>query len=1039
MKRSILAMALATSVLAGCGDDEQTVNRSELTKADLYFSYPMAGQAAVATSTPIFLRFTQGIATPEGELASSLQLESEHGDTVTLTDAKMTAENRGVALRPAEALLPGTRYTLITNGLKAGSDLVTLPNGGIEFTTAPATSGPLLDRAEGTGFDLARVIPAGNDRYPVTDISALRIQFTEPVDEQTLRYGDTIALRDSQNEPVAAQLYVSGHRVTIDPESDLDPNQTYSLHLSDNIRSMLAQAPLNLSDDSLLTIQPLDSRSPKGERERMPQTATTTLGDLSLSGEGFNSVGLRSILLGQDNSTRAQGTVFAELGYIPRFDANKQSVPLRIDRGTLMSGSNVDVNVAGALPAGFSSEAIEVRFLSDANGFLMANPYTDDENAPRMVELFIDMALNTGNTIANAALAQELLHVHLVGTAIVEQGTLTIEAVGVIEPDVMGVDVASGLISFRLEGYRNPNDAPAAENFADTQAPFIKSWVPGDDSEDTLRPGDPLIVYFSEPVLPGTINQDTVKLFGGGNELNAERALNGSVLVIKPEQTLAHGTEYSLILENIKDTAGLSLGSTTLNFNLAPTLPGTPEDQSPLVLATMPGFPCTKTGINLSQGHQGRCAGGKTTDDLLPIPEHASHKPLVVRFSQNIDPDTLIPGTSFSLEAFQDGLWVPVPVGEYDVTRTPRSLVITPVIGWEPGGQYRYTLNSTDAIRSVSGLPLQTELLTQGTRNRNNRTFGGQALVNHFIAVAEKSQTVSLPLRNLPTADANSDLTYQRGIEQGATGDETLRNSVGLNATGVSPLNTTTVVTNANIGCQVGIDCASDQSIYLTAMLDTLVYGSPQANDSDNGPRIPVDIYPSILATTSSSVWVRIDTSFIDAFPDFILSVDLSPNEEIPTGPMLMRIRYDNDSEAGRIPPKGFISNNEDGQLTFETTLNVYLDAPYLNPSIGPANLSHNLRSYEINNLHLRGPITFLDDGRMQISLSNTDAVPINVDARGTIEITGQNTGGLCGIWPFTYICGGIANVAVDANSRIHLEIPPGKLNLNYLSPYTQK
>ncbi|GGC70264.1 Ig-like domain-containing protein [Marinobacter halophilus] len=1034
MKRSILAMALATSVVAGCGGDEQTVNRSEITKADLYFSYPMAGQAAVATTTPIFLRFTQGIATSEDELASSLQLESEHGDIVALTDAKMTAENRGVAVRPAQALLPGTRYTLVNTDLRVGGDLVTLPNGGIEFTTAPATTGPLLDRAEGTGFDLARVIPAGNDRYPATDMSSLRIQFTEPVDEQTLRYGDTIALLDGQDEAVAAQLYISGHRVTVDPDSDLDPNQTYTLHLSDDIRSMLAQASLNLSDDTPLTFQPLDSRSPKGERERMPQTATTTLGDLSLSGEGFNSVGLRSILLGQDNITRAQGTVFAELGYIPRFDANKQSVPLRIDQGTLMAGSNVDVNVAGALPAGFSSEAIEVRFLSDAEGFLMANPYTDDENAPRMIELFIDMALNTGNTIANAALAQELLHVHLIGTAIVEQGSLSIEAVGIIEPDVMGVDVASGLISFRLEGYRNPDDAPAAGNFADTQAPFIKSWVPGEEAADTLRPGDPLIIYFSEPVLPGTVNQDTVKLFGGGNELAVERSLNGSILVIKPDQPLAHGTEYSLILENIKDTAGFSLGSTTLNVNLAPTLPGTPEDQSPLVLVTMPGFPCTKTGINLSQGHQGRCAGGKTTDDLLPIPEYASHKPLVVRFSQNIRPETLAPGVNLSLEVLTEGLWEPVPAGEYDIRREPRSLIITPVAGWQPGAQYRYTLNSNEPILSASGLPLQTELLTQGTRNRNNRTFGGEALVNHFVAVAAKSQTVSLPLRNLPTADANSDLAYQKGTEQGVTGDETLPNSAGLKANGVSPLNSTSVVKNANIGCAVGLDCASDQSIYLTAMLDTLVYGK----SIDNGTRIPVDIYPSILATTSSSVWVRIDTSFIDAFPDFILSVDLSPNEEIPTGPMLMRIRYDDDSEAGRIPPKGFISSDENGQLTFETVLNVYLDAPYLNPSIGPANLTHNLRSYEINNLRMRGPITFLDDGRMQISLSNIEAVPINVDVRGTIEITGQNTGGLCGIWPFTSLCGGIANVAVDANSRIHLEIPPGKLNLNYLSPYTQ-
>ena len=59
-------------------------------------------------------------------------------------------------------------------------------------------------------------------------------------------------------------------------------------------------------------------------------------------------------------------------------------------------------------------------------------------DAPRVLELYIDMALNTGNTVTNGALGQQLMHVQLVGTALVEDGKLSIEAVGVIEPDVMG-------------------------------------------------------------------------------------------------------------------------------------------------------------------------------------------------------------------------------------------------------------------------------------------------------------------------------------------------------------------------------------------------------------------------------------------------------------------------------------------------------------------------------------------------------------------------------------------------------------------------
>ena len=192
----------------------------------------------------------------------------------------------------------------------------------------------------------------------------------------------------------------------------------------------------------------------------MAQQAQKQEGEHSITKAGLNSVNLASTLLGPDNPTTATGTVFAELAYIPQFEANDQNVPLSIGRGALMTSESVQVKVAGAVPAGFESEEVYVRFLSDANGFLSGNPFTDYSGAPRNVELYIDMALNTENTIANSALGQELMHVQLVGTAMVVDGLLNIEAVGVIEPDVMGVDQATGLLSFKLAGFRSSADSP---------------------------------------------------------------------------------------------------------------------------------------------------------------------------------------------------------------------------------------------------------------------------------------------------------------------------------------------------------------------------------------------------------------------------------------------------------------------------------------------------------------------------------------------------------------------------------------------------
>jgi len=1068
MKKTTIAL-IVTTALAGCGGsgDQQTVTRAP-TPGSLTFTYPADSTSpggdqpgvtsTVPTTAPVFLRFNKSIDTPLTDLPDVLVLKDATGNEVTLTDVMFTGEDKmGLAAKPDTALAPGTSYTLTAEGLQVGGAPVSLTADGIKFKTAPATSGPLLSQTEGTGFELARTIPDGGSDYPVTDFTTFRLQFTEPVDPQSVVYGQTIRLTDQAGEPVNAEVYVKGHRVTVDPEGYLDPAQTYNLTVTSGIKSALLGD--TLSEDHTLTFNPVDSRSPTGKRQIMAQVAESIPGQLPLTGADYNSVNLSSLLLGPNNPTSVTGTVFAELGFIPRFEAAGQSIPLRIDRGTLLTGSSVVVKVAGAVPAGFESEAVEVRFLSDANGFLMPNPYTDAVDAPRSLELYVDMALNTGNTIANGALGQQLMHVQLVGTAIVEDGKLSIEAVGVIEPDVMGIDTASGLISFKLNGFRNVEDAPLQAGFADTEAPFIKSWVPGDDNQDKLRPGDNLVVYFNEPLLPSSIHSDNIQLEKNGVPVDANLKANGGSVVIDPVEPLEHGPAYVLRLNpdgassqngsGLRDLAGNTFASqVALPFQLSPTEPGTPTDQSPLALITHPGFPCAKdiTDTNVSNGNQGRCTGGKDDDDLLPIGQLETDKPIIVRFSQNMDPQTIVPGTTLTVERQTDtGQWEEIATSEYTLTTEPRSLTITPLVPWEAGSLYRYTLNAANddnsVIRSAAGLPLQTVLLTQGKWDATHRTEGGTALVNYFTGIEKKNATY-LPLRNLPAADANADLDYTKGLEAGSQGGEVVANAVGLASNGVSSLDPPqqdSLVVDAGIGCEVGESCPEDKFIYLTAMLDTIVAGQP-----DEQGRVPVEILPSVLATTSTDVWAKIDTTLLDLFAQFnIANTGIEANERIPTGPLMMRIRYPRDANGNVEPLNGFLYTNDQGQFTFELILDVYLDAPYLNPSIGPAYLDHNLRSYPIHDLGgdrltLRGPVTFLPDGRIQIQLLNVEKVPIDVEVRGDIKLNSNNVGGICSLVP--NLCNPLIDLlGLNANTVIRLEIPEGKLSLTYLSPTTQQ
>lgn len=1030
-----LLLPLAGSLLlTGCGEDLSQLKAPVVPQA-LTYSYPLDGQSAVPTSTPILLRFSQPLAEEAADLAQQLTLIGPDGE-ITLHGIRLTDDQQGLVLRPVSPLAHSATYSLKTDG-----DGLALP-GNIDFSTAPATNGPLLEQTEGTGaFRVIRRIPDGSASYPVTDMAVFRLQTNEPVDPATVRYGETLSLLSTSGELVSAEVLVQDHRITIDPLEALAPGETYQLALTDGIHSRIADTPIQVPAEPWQYLA--TDTQPRGLMAQRTRDSNGGRLVSKLTGASLNSVGLQSLLLGDDNSTEASGLVFAELGYLPRFDGNGQSIPLRIARNSLMQGSQLEVLVAGTLPAGFDSGAIDIRFLSAASGFLRPNPYTSLDSAPRIVELYLDLALSTANPIANGAFAQQLLHVHLVGTAFVENGVMAIDAAGVIEPGVLGLDTASGLITFRLEGRADNDSQLNPADFADQTAPEVKHWVPGVGGENTLQPGDPVVVFFTEPMsltslqTPGnvTLSSDNGSP-GTFTAMETTLVPNGSALKIIPRTPLLSNVNYTLDLQNLTDLAGNALVPQSYSFSLPDTTATAPSYQAPLVLTSHPGYPCAKTAANLPT-HQGRCSGGKVSDDVLPVPTHPGNQPLLVRFSQDMDKGSFIAGQTVRVQHQQDGIWQDLDSADYILQTGTRQLQVVPVMGWQTGRLYRYLLssdysNSGTLIRSRAGLPLQTEVLTAGVRDIGDRSYGGPTLANYFIAT-EPDGHLPLPLRNLPTADVNSDLQFAQGTEPGSQSGESMPNAAGLAVTGVSPLNSDTVVTAGRVGCRTDSSCPAGQYIYLTAGLDTRIY--PEPNEQGE---LEVDIFPSFLATSSNDLWVRIDTSFIDAFPDFILSVDLSEHEQIPTGPMFMRIRYTDDGAGNVAPPKGVIYTDDNGQLSFRTTLDVYLDAPYLNPSLGPAVLNHNLRSYPINDLTISGPITFLNDGRMQIALSNEGPITINADVEGTIEITGSNTGGLCGLWPFTYICGGIANVAVDADTRLQLQIPPGKLRLNYLSPITQ-
>lgn len=433
-------------------------------------------------------------------------------------------------------------------------------------------------------------------------------------------------------------------------------------------------------------------------------------------------------------------------------------------------------------------------------------------------------------------------------------------------------------------------------------------------------------------------------------------------------------------INGVTDISGNPANVPALNFSL-PNIDEEGSDipqRSPIALTTYPGFPCVTTAVDLSTDTHGQCiddAPSGPAGDILPISNMPENRPIVVVFSQSMNLNTVNEST-FIVEKISDSA---TAVGEGEIVsgrleKNNQRIRFYPNEPWEQGSYYRYTMRSATsegacdtAICSSAGagFPLKTDLLV------DPETVGGPDMTIYFKGAAPRS-SVFTPLRNLPIRDTNSNYVVDCATlggeeclepfdheEDGNGGFLPSANGAKLLVTGKQA----TVLgapAGAAVGCSADTegDCPRNKFIYQTYGLNTEVVGP--ATDPETGKQgVKILLYPTMLAATSATV-------VLDGLGDQV------------TGPQVLRMRYSENSDGARDALiEGIIIEGEDGRPLFKATAELTLDAPNLEVPLEGA-LQHNLYSYPIT-LQLDGPITFFDDGRMQIEQRNINAPEINV------------------------------------------------------------
>ena len=999
---SLLSLA---GMLAGCGGGGSSGNPYQPPSLSdgVIFTYPIDGQTDVHLGTRFYVTFSKAASQSAVNSACSVDGSGNVtgnfcliGPANAVVPITATVNGKVVTFESAQ-LQQGTQYSLHVRANVIGGGSTNLPASGplFRFTTSQfdsvSGSDPTVVAINGEDPGVYAAPPSAQARYPFMDFSTIRVEFSEPLDEKTVQVGSSFQLLDvsNGNAPVAGSIMVRRQHVSFDPDEDLMPGHTYQLQLSNTIADRNGETLAAITFDMV----PQDSDS-YGQPIVQVFNTTTAFGEAGfpqtsvITGAPLNAIDLYSPLIGSNDINIRDSSLQAELADPSNFGG---LIPFVIRKGGILDITGLDLALGGEIAANIQTGDISARFINDVTGFMDRNPYRDasvspdDDKAPVFVFLMFDLALTGADATGNAVLNQTIPHVQATGTARIQNGNLFIESVRTLEMDLLGLDRAPAHL---VLGINSDLNASPGE---DTQAPQITAAYPGDGAEDFVA-RDALSLIFSEPMDNSAVqpqNQITlIDLDNAGAPVDFQLAWDGSTILIKPNSPLSYGNQYQIGLGALMDLAGNALslspddatgGDGNIIFRVEN--PDTSTAVGPMVSSVHTGVGCELTGS--SYGAPGRCEGGLITDDEYVPFDMPEDGRIEVSFSQPMDIDTLLLGASCGSGAIRveelDGAGSCVGVVPGSLVADSRSIKFTPTQAWSVGTQYRLTLvaganTSCDAgeVCGENGVALNTDPLNGAQAG----DAGGGDLINVFQGVAANDD-VFLPLKLEPFTDLNGN----SAVDFSET--ERTQNSAGVE---IVPFDLdgldNGIITLARFLDQPGGVEISLASIYLNGALPvTVEQPEPLTIDGalwgmtiDGESQIPVRVHPGILYGTSITMESAAEVT-IPPFPPIGI-----PISDVETGTSILRIREDGAAVYGYIVEEVGVDAPQ-----FIAQLDLYMDAPDMEIEVnipllgGLISVNHNIHSLPLTAL-VKGPITFLEDGRIQIEQVNVADIELEIN-----------------------------------------------------------
>jgi hypothetical protein len=1028
MKHALQAvtLALVASLFAACQSSTTPYTPPPPPGPGVIFTYPRDGQMDIPVGARIVVTLTDAVqgspqsactAGPNGTINGSFCLAGPEG--VIPTTVTVAGDNKNILLaQPSANLREGVRYSVFARPDLLGGATSNLSASGPLFsfqTRQQSTLAGVPPTVIAVNGDSPAVFTSANvaPKTPYVDFMSVRILFSEPINESTLIQGQTVRFvklgAGGAGTDVAGALWVHDIHLTFDPDADLDSTATYQLQLNAGILDQggeplapiqftfhpLKGAPQGTLYNQILSVTP--PGSPSG-----PAGATS-----SLNGDPVNSIDLHSQIVGNPVMAVLPGAIESQLADPSAFGG---PIPLTIRKGQRMDVSPMAFQLGGVLASSYQTGTLHMYFLTDANGVIARNAYRspdtlpDDAQAPVWVDFTFDAVMFADDAQGNAMATQTLYGVRLLGLSTAVDTSLAINNVGTIELDTLGVGKAPANVTLQLES--DPNATPTSGNLP---PPKVTASYPANGQPD-FPVDTPLILYFSRPVdlEKASANNAFQLQDGAGNAVTCSLKAEGTAVVMTPAASLTHGGQYTVQMGSLVDLSGAAIpwvssdatgGTGKIGFTAQPI--AFASSTAPYLTALFPGAPCALEAGDAGIPGPGHCVGGQGNDvSYQPFTLSASRKVVAV-FNQPMQGSSMVLGTACG----QGTIRVEQVDGSGNCTQPvsgtlqvlDRRFNFLPSAPWTPGQAYRLTLVAGNgpscpagSLCSANGRTFNSTPLLGMTDSLTSLRGGGPPVVIDFTGAADTGGTAMLE-ETLPFADTNGNGILDLGE---TVADANRLSLVVSGADGIIDATSTlngspcSASSPANSACQ---NLHQSEPIEMLPAVQSCPVDSSGNPTSGAGPCVPIRLYPMSIQLTSLSMNVSTFKGLVKL-------------KNLASGTLVMRLLEKNDS-----PAMGYLVRDP-GVQTAElvATTNVYVDAPDLVLLGGLG--THNLHSYPTS-VTLKGPVTFLPDGRLQVATQNLAAVPLDVTTTIPNPLGGGNLG----------------------TGTLHLTVPQGELHLTLL------